>query len=92
MLQLIEGEADAYVFATPGTKKWDSCAPEAVLRACGGTLTDILNNPIDYSDTDPKRFMNWTGLLVTARDHASYADKIPQSIKTQLSEMASSKM
>jgi len=92
VLQVIEGEADAYVFATPGTKKWDSCAPEAVLRACGGTITDICNELVDYSDTNPKHHMNWTGLLATARDHSSFADKIPESIKTELRQVAASKM
>lgn len=91
VLQVIEGTADAYVFATPGTKKWDSCAPEAVLRACGGSMTDVLNSDIDYKDIDPKRYMNWTGLLCTARDHGSYADKIPDSIKTHLRDIAAAK-
>ena len=31
----------AYVFASPGCKKWDTCAPEALLKAKGGTLTDM---------------------------------------------------
>jgi len=41
VLRVIEGEADAYVFASPGCKKWDTCAPEAVLCAIGGQLTDV---------------------------------------------------
>lgn len=28
---LMEGKANAYVFASPGCKKWDTCAPEAIL-------------------------------------------------------------
>jgi len=92
VLQVIEGVADAYVFATPGTKKWDSCAPEAIIRACGGTITDILNKEIDYLDISPKNFMNWTGLLCTMKDHASYADNVPADIKSHLSELRASKM
>lgn len=92
VLQIIEGVADAYVFATPGTKKWDSCAPEALLRSCGGTLTDILNKDIDYLDTSSKNFMNWTGLLCTMSNHASYAENVPEEIKTHLSEMRTEKM
>ena len=41
MLRVIEGDAHAYVFASPGTKKWDTCAPEAVLVAMGGALTGL---------------------------------------------------
>ena len=36
MLLLLEGRATAYVFASPGCKKWDTCAPEALLHAVGG--------------------------------------------------------
>lgn len=42
VLQLLEGKASIYVFASAGCKKWDTCAPEAVLSAAGGKLTDIL--------------------------------------------------
>ena len=45
---LIEGKAHAYVFPSPGCKKWDTCAPEAVLHAMGGKLTDIHGNLYDY--------------------------------------------
>lgn len=38
IIQLIEGRASAYVFASPGCKKWDTCAPEAILTAVGGTV------------------------------------------------------
>ncbi len=31
VLCAIEKGAHAYVFSSPGTKKWDTCAPEAVL-------------------------------------------------------------
>ena len=46
---LIEGKAHAYVFPSPGCKKWDTCAPEAVLHAMGGKLTDIHGNLYDYN-------------------------------------------
>lgn len=37
VIQLVEGRASAYVFASLGCKKWDTCAPEAILTAVGGT-------------------------------------------------------
>lgn len=40
-LLLMEGQAHAYVFASHGCKKWDTCAPQAVLEAIGGVLTDM---------------------------------------------------
>lgn len=36
---MLEGSA-AYVFASPGCKKWDTCAVEAVLAAAGEFLGD----------------------------------------------------
>lgn len=48
VLLVIEGRAHAYVFPSAGSKKWDTCAPEAVLRATGGLLTDIHGNNLEY--------------------------------------------
>lgn len=39
IIQLVEGKASAYVFASPGCKKWDTCATEAILHAVGGTMS-----------------------------------------------------
>uniref|UniRef100_A0A8C6WIX4 3'(2'),5'-bisphosphate nucleotidase 1 n=1 Tax=Neogobius melanostomus TaxID=47308 RepID=A0A8C6WIX4_9GOBI len=71
IIQLIEGRASAYVFASPGCKKWDTCAPEAILHAVGGKLTDVHGNPYRY-DADVKH-MNSAGVLATLRNHEYYA-------------------
>lgn len=39
IIQLVEGKASAYVFASPGCKKWDTCATEAILHAVGGNTS-----------------------------------------------------
>lgn len=41
IIQLVEGRASAYVFASPGCKKWDTCAPEAILHAVGGKKNSL---------------------------------------------------
>lgn len=46
---LMEGKCNAYVFASAGCQKWDTCAPEAVLAAIGGKLTDMAGQPYSYS-------------------------------------------
>lgn len=81
VLRVIEGDAHAYVFASPGTKKWDTCAPEAVLVAMGGALTDMQGNKIKY-DKDVK-FPNSAGVLATisAEAQAWYLAKVPQSVR-----------
>jgi 3'(2'), 5'-bisphosphate nucleotidase len=48
--RLIEGRAELYVHQGPGMKRWDSCGPEALLRAAGGRLSDLDGHPIDYCD------------------------------------------
>ncbi|KAI0213632.1 3'(2'),5'-bisphosphate nucleotidase 1 [Lamellibrachia satsuma] len=84
VLLLIEGKAKAYVFASPGCKKWDTCAPEAVLHAAGGRLTDIHGQLYQYHPSVQRR--NVGGVLATARaeDHQWYADKIPENVKASL--------
>ncbi|XP_057679416.1 3'(2'),5'-bisphosphate nucleotidase 1 [Corythoichthys intestinalis] len=78
IIQLIEGKASAYVFASPGTKKWDTCAPEVLLHCVGGKLTDMFNNPYCY-DANVKR-MNSAGVLATLRNHEYYISRVPQSV------------
>ncbi len=47
--RLLTGTADLYVHSGPGLKLWDSCAPEAVLEAGGGRLSDLEGRPIGYA-------------------------------------------
>uniref|UniRef100_A0A8C4VKQ1 3'(2'),5'-bisphosphate nucleotidase 1 n=1 Tax=Gopherus evgoodei TaxID=1825980 RepID=A0A8C4VKQ1_9SAUR len=82
IIQLIEGKASAYVFASPGCKKWDTCAPEAILHAVGGKLTDIHGNPFHYNKE--VKHMNSAGVLATLRNFEYYASRVPESVKQAL--------
>ncbi|XP_038616706.1 3'(2'),5'-bisphosphate nucleotidase 1 isoform X1 [Tachyglossus aculeatus] len=82
IIQLIEGKASAYVFASPGCKKWDTCAPEVILHAVGGKLTDIHGNPYQYNKD--VRHMNSAGVLATLRNYDYYASRIPEAVKKEL--------
>lgn len=84
VLQLLEGKASVYVFASPGCKKWDTCAPEAVLSAAGGKLTDILGDFYKYGGAE--LHPNKTGVLAAvSKDLHTYAlNKIPQELKDAL--------
>ena len=84
VLQLLEGKAHAYVFASPGCKKWDTCAPEAVLEACGGALTDIAGNYYKYGPD--VSFSNSMGVLATPKKvyHKNLVNKIPIDLKELL--------
>jgi 3'(2'), 5'-bisphosphate nucleotidase len=57
---IAEGVADVYVHVSARSSRWDSCAPEAVLRAAGGKLTDLTGKPYRY---DGGELQNCRGLL-----------------------------
>jgi 3'(2'), 5'-bisphosphate nucleotidase len=44
------GVRDLYVNPAAKTKAWDTCAPEAILAAAGGRLSDLFDDPIAYVD------------------------------------------
>uniref|UniRef100_U3I7Y1 3'(2'),5'-bisphosphate nucleotidase 1 n=1 Tax=Anas platyrhynchos platyrhynchos TaxID=8840 RepID=U3I7Y1_ANAPP len=82
IIQLIEGKASAYVYASPGCKKWDTCAPEAILHAVGGKITDIHGNSFQYNKE--VKHMNSAGVLATLRNYDYYASRIPSTVKQSL--------
>ncbi|XP_039281442.1 3'(2'),5'-bisphosphate nucleotidase 1 isoform X2 [Nilaparvata lugens] len=81
VMLLLEGKANAYMYPTKGTKRWDTCAPEAVLHAMGGKLTDMYGNYYSYAgDTN---VANLDGVLATAKaqDHHFYLKVISDVVK-----------
>ncbi|XP_010021399.1 PREDICTED: 3'(2'),5'-bisphosphate nucleotidase 1 isoform X2 [Nestor notabilis] len=82
IIQLIEGKASAYIFASPGCKKWDTCAPEAILHAVGGKITDIHGNSFQYNKE--VKHMNSAGVLAALRNYDYYASRIPNTVKQSL--------
>jgi len=43
-----DGRADIYLAPQSAGSRWDSCAPEAIIRALGGLFTDVQGNLLDY--------------------------------------------
>lgn len=82
----MEGKAHAYVFASNGCKRWDTCAPEAILHAIGGTLTDIYGE--FYSYNAETIYSNERGVLATApgQNHQWYLNNIPYELKQKLEQ------
>ena len=56
------GEADIYVHLGMAGKRWDSCAPEAIIHAAGGKVTDATGAPFDYRSA---HITNDRGILAT---------------------------
>ena len=84
VMLVIEGEAHAYVFGSPGCKKWDTCAPEAILCALGGSLTDVHGNSYQYHAS--VRHKNLAGVIATSRatQHNDYVEKMPEDVLQEL--------
>ncbi|PIO72337.1 inositol monophosphatase family protein [Teladorsagia circumcincta] len=87
VIKVLEGSA-AYVFASSGCKKWDTCAVEAVLCAAGGQLTDISGRLLCYESSVQRN--NTGGVLASAPwvNHEEYIGSIPKVLKDQLPEIA----
>jgi len=58
-----DGRAHIYLASDHAGCRWDSCAPEAILRAAGATYTDALGKPLDYRAASLK---NNRGIIAAA--------------------------
>lgn len=56
--------ADLYIHPSPGCKEWDLCAPQALLEAAGGRMTDCWGNPLRYNKRDVRAH---NGLIASNR-------------------------
>lgn len=79
-LLIAQGKADIFFSPIPsGTRKWDTCAAEAVIKSLGGDLTDINGKRISYNREEPVE--NKYGVLATRlRDHQEIVEKLNLSI------------
>lgn len=73
---IARGQAEFYVHPNPGTKEWDTCAPDIIVREAGGVMTDCWNRPLLYNQRDiVRRF----GVLASnGRNHAALADLVAE--------------
>ncbi len=56
------GDRDLYVNPSSQSKAWDTCAPEAILVAAGGRITDLYGKPLHYDVPDLR---NSRGLIAS---------------------------
>ncbi len=59
---IAENKADIFFNLTNKMGKWDSCAPEIILREAGGKITDTIGNRISYNEENRK---NERGILAS---------------------------
>lgn len=65
---------DFYFFPTKGTKKWDTCAPEALIRAVGGELTDKHGKKYPYFYNS--EVANAEGVIASLKNHNVLVEKL----------------
>ena len=81
---IIRGDSDIYIaLSLPGKsapKDWDFAAPEAILKAAGGSITNIDNKDLVYGRTDLKH----PGIIVASnkkRNHKKICSQIKEIIE-----------
>ena len=81
---IIRGDSDIYIaLSLPGKsapKDWDFAAPEAILKAAGGSITNIDNNDLVYGKNDLKH----PGIIVASnkkRNHKKICSQIKEIIE-----------
>lgn len=83
VLLLLDGTANVYVFSSAGTKKWDTCVGDAMVRQLGGEVTDLHGRPLTYRTDE---YINKQGLVMTfgpPERHQEVLGKIPSDVKEQ---------
>lgn len=84
MLKLTKGVGHVFLYPTQGCMKWDTCAPEAILIAAGGKLTDVHGKHYTYFKDEV--FLNGGGVFATrnAADHDKLVARMPEEVKKVL--------
>ena len=77
ILAVAEGRADVAVMNFKSSS-WDTCAPEAVLRAAGGRLTDIFGDAIVHRPDPPApaTFLNALGAVASGPGYSAAHDAV----------------
>ena len=79
---IIRGDSDIYIaLSLPGKsapKDWDFAAPEAILKAAGGCITNIDNEDLVYGSTDLKH----SGIIIASNSKSNH-----KKICSQLKEI-----
>ena len=87
-LAVAEGRADVAVMNFKSSS-WDTCAPEALVRAAGGEVTDVFGEKIVHraDPTEPATYLNACGVVVTSREfrdlHREVCDTMRKNFHAQ---------
>lgn len=78
-----ERQGHFFLYRSAGTKEWDSCAPEAIIRGIGGHVTDMEGETLQYGKP---QFKNSRGVMVSLGiDHFQVLGKLNEFFRMQSS-------
>jgi len=90
-LHLLQGSAGSSICAVSRSKKWDTCAGDALLKILGGNVTNVCGEPIIYDPcSDPRNVKGVVASLPCIRPGINLQDdevhhdiirRIPNSVK-----------
>lgn len=84
---VVDGRADLYLAPEHAGSRWDSCAPEALLLAAGGTYTDALGELLDYRAPSLK---NDAGIIAGNLSlHRDAVDRVAPIVREHLAQRPS---
>lgn len=81
VLNVIDGKSDYYLYPKDGTKRWDTCAPEALIRSLNGTMTDIFGREYSYKVDENDFVQNCYGIVFGLEKNN---DKVIQHLSDEL--------
>lgn len=64
-----------------GTSLWDTCAPEAVVRATGGHVSDLFGAPLVHDADAPGGLVNALGVIASGSGRRGDHDKVCEAMR-----------
>lgn len=81
----MDGKADLYIYPKDGTKRWDTCAPEALIRAVNGSMTDIFGKEYSYLKNEQTLVENCYGIMFSLeKDNSAWVKYMSEELKNQV--------
>lgn len=96
VLTVIDGTSDCYLYPKDGTKRWDTCAPEALIRCMNGTMTDIFGNEYSYQIKENDVVENCYGVVFSLNESNSeyvkyLSDELKDKVRTDAEKLKAKK-
>lgn len=88
-LAVAEGRADVAIMNL-ASSSWDTCAPEALVRAAGGEVTDLFGERLIHQPTPPHpaTYLNGCGVIASTAAHAHTHERVCAAMRKDRNALA----